>query len=305
MAKNILITGGTGLVGTRLTEILLAKGYSVSYLSRSKKSIPNVSVHKWNLETGYIDAEAIQNADFIIHLAGAGIADSRWTDARKKKIIDSRVLPLELLSEAIKKQKNQVEALISASAIGYYGGERGEEKLDENAKAGKDFLADCTVKWENAIDDFATKTGLRAAKIRIGVVLSDKGGALEKMVIPFKLGVGSPIGTGQQWISWIHVDDLCQIFIAAIENKQMSGIINAVSDEPVRNYALSKAIATTLNMPFWAPNVPAFSIKLLMGEMATIVLGSAFVKNTRLKNEFKFPYQFPTIEKALKAIYSK
>ncbi len=295
---KILITGGTGLIGTRLKEFLLEKGYQVAFLSRNKTNIPDVEVFQWNIETGYIDPKALENTQVIVHLAGAGIADARWTDARKAELIETRVKPIEMLKNEILKHKHPIELFVSASAIGIYGGETGERQLDEDSPTGNDFLADCTKKWEAAADDFKEKTGIETSKIRVGVVLSKSGGALEKMIIPIKMMIGSPLGSGKQWISWIHIDDICRIFMDAIEHK-ISGTVNAVSPNPVRNETLTAAIAKTLDKPLFAPKVPEFILKTLMGEMAIVALGSNFVRNTRLKNEFNFDYQFPTIEAAI------
>jgi uncharacterized protein len=299
MGNKILITGGTGLIGSRLKDMLIEEGFEVAFLSRSKTQIPNVSVFQWNIETGLIDPKAFENVSTIVHLAGAGIADARWTDARKAELIETRIKPIKMLEEAILTHQYPIKSLISASAIGFYGGETAERQMDENSPVGNDFLAECTQKWEAAADDFQKNTGIKTAKIRVGVVLSKNGGALEKMIIPIKMMIGSPLGSGKQWISWIHIDDICRIFIDAIEHK-IEGTINAVSPNPVRNETLTATIAKVLNKPLFAPKVPEFILKTLMGEMAVVALGSCFVKNSKLQNESDFVYQFPTIESALK-----
>jgi uncharacterized protein len=295
---NILITGGTGLIGSRLTEFSLQKGYQVSYLSRRKEQIPNVKVYQWDIEKGFIEDGALSNADYIIHLAGAGIADKRWTDARKKELIDSRVKPIELIISHLQKNPSQkLKGFLSASGIGFYGAERGDEKLTESSLAGNDFLAECTKQWESASNKIAD-LGIRLIRLRIGVVLSNKGGALPQLTQPIRYYVGAALGSGQQWISWIHVDDLCRMFIYSIENQAIRGEYNAVAPNPVTNQNLTKISAKSLKKPLWLPNVPAFMMKLMLGEMAQIVLGSTFVLNDKITRT-GFDFEFIDTEKTL------
>lgn len=296
---NILITGGSGMVGSKLTELLVAKGHKVAYLSRSKKEIPNVKVYTWDLRNNEIEDGALQNADVVVHLAGAGIADERWTTARKKEIIESRVEPIKLLQNKFKAIGKSPKVFISASAIGFYGGDRGDEHLTESSAAGDDFLADCTTKWEAAADEFGKTLNCRTAKIRIGVVLSAESGALPKLIQPIKFGVGAALGSGKQWMSWIHVNDLCQQFVRAIEDKKMTGAYNAVAPQPVNNQEITKAAAAVLSRPLLLPNVPKFALKLALGEMAIVVTGGTFVENKRIAEETDFVYQFPEIIGAL------
>ncbi len=297
---NILITGGTGLVGNELTEQLLRNGHTVSILSRSKQHIPNVSVYTWNLKKGEIEDGALQNVDVLVHLAGAGIADERWTNERKKIIIDSRVQPVELLLAKFKTIGKAPKAFVSASAIGFYGGDRGDERLTEKSAAGDDFLADCTVRWEAIADKFGRELGCRVAKIRIGVVLSKDGGALPKLIQPIKFGAGAALGSGKQWMSWIHITDLAAIFVKTIEDDTTLGAYNATAPYPVSNEEMTKVAANALNRPFFLPKVPAFALKLALGEMAIVVLGGTYVENKRLAEaESNFTYQFPEINKAL------
>lgn len=298
MSQNILITGGTGMVGSRLTEFLLQKGYQVSYLSRRKEQIPNITVYQWDIEKDFIEDGAIQNADYIIHLAGAGIADKRWTDARKKELIDSRVKPIGLIISHLQKNPStKLKGFISASGIGFYGADRGDERLDESSSAGDDFLAECTTKWENASNPMV-ELGIRLLKFRIGVVLSDRGGALPQLTRPIKYGFGAALGSGQQWISWIHIDDLCKMLIEGIENQTLKGEYNAVTANPITNETLTKIAAKVMKKPLWLPNVPAFAMKLFLGEMAQIVLGSTYVLNNKIA-QTGFKFQYPDAEKAL------
>jgi uncharacterized protein len=290
--QNILITGGTGLIGRRLTTFLLEKGYQVTYLSRRKEHIPNVKVYQWDIQRAYIEDGALENADYIIHLAGAGIADKRWSDARKRELINSRVQPIELIiSHLQKKPSAKLKAFISASGIGFYGGDRGDEKLSEGSLAGNDFLAECTRKWEEAANKVNQLT-IRTVKLRIGVVLSDKGGALPQLVMPIRYFIGAALGSGKQWLSWIHIDDLCKLFIQAIENDAMNGPYNAVSSNPVTNKTMTKIAAKVLEKPLWLPNLPAFILKLALGDMSQIVLGGTLVLNQKIiQTGFKFQYE--------------
>ncbi|RYU95292.1 TIGR01777 family oxidoreductase [Emticicia agri] len=294
---NILITGGTGLIGKHLTQLLLSKGHKVSLLSREKVNVPDVKVYLWDTEKGLIDDDALKNTDYIIHLAGAGIADKRWTDKRKQEIIDSRVKPIQLLNKHLKEQKIKLKAFISASATGYYGGDTGEARLDENSPAGNDFLATCTKIWEEEAEKFTQAE--RVVSLRTGIVLSEKGGALAQLIKPVKMGIGSPLGTGKQWMSWIHIDDMCQLYLQAVEDEKMQGAYNAVAPDPVRNEEITRVAAGVLKKPLWAPNVPAFVLKLLFGEMSVVVLGGSYIKNKRVSEELSFSYQFTSIKEAL------
>ncbi len=298
MKQNVLITGGTGLIGTRLTEMLLEKGYEVSYLSRRNETIPNVKVYQWNPAKGELDHEALENADFLINLAGAGIADARWTAARKQEIIQSRTLGLSLIANRLQSRRFKLKAFVAASAIGFYGADTGDEHLDETHRSGLDFLAHVTRQWETA-SELVQNVGIRTVALRIGIVLSAKGGALPKIALPVRYGVGAPLASGQQWTSWIHIDDLCRLFIAGIENPDWSGTYNAVAPKPVTNAVLTRHIADVLKRPLWLPNVPAFILFLIYGELARVVLGGNYVVNQRLQLT-NFKYQFENAENALK-----
>ena len=297
---NILITGGTGLVGQELTKQLLSNGHTVSILSRSKKDIPNVTVYTWNLKKDEIEDGALQNVNVLVHLAGAGIADERWTDERKKIIIDSRVEPVKLLMDKFKKIGHTPKAFISASAIGFYGGDRGEERLTEESLVGRDFLAKCTFEWEAIADAFGEEMNSRVAKIRIGVVLSEDGGALPKLIQPIRFGAGTALGSGKQWMSWIHNHDLAALFVKAIEDETMTDAYNATAPQPVRNEEMTKVAAKVLSRPLILPNAPEFALKLVFGEMAVVILGGTYVENKRVVETTNFTYKFPEIEGALK-----
>lgn len=303
MAETVLITGGTGTIGRRLTQLLRQQGYQISLLSRDHKSIEGVTVHQWNIAKGHIDPKAIQTADYIIHLAGAGVADERWTDARKDEILNSRTQSTELLAQALAKNTHKVKAFIGASAIGFYGGDTADRPLTETSQGGSDFLAQVVRAWERSEDSVAA-LGIRTVKLRIGVVLSAEGGALPKLAQPVRLGAGAPIGSGQQYISWIHLDDLCRMFIQALTDESWQGVYNAVAPTPVTNESLTRAIASVLHRPMILPNIPGFAIKLMFGEMAVTVIGGNYVLNKRIADETTFRYQYADLTNALSNLLS-
>lgn len=290
MPKNILITGGTGLVGTRLSEKLLEKGYNVSLLSRHAGE-GKIRKYRWDLNANYIDEQALAQADSIVHLAGAGVFDKRWTPAYKKEIMDSRVKSTRLLGEKLASTTHHVQSVICASAIGLYGFDTGSAWQMEDAPQGQGYLAEVTANWEKAAE-LIEATGIRTARIRIGIVLSDKGGALVEMGNPVKFGIGSPMGTGDQYVSWIHIDDLCDMFIYAIENNFMQGAYNAAAPEPVTNKTFIHEIAAVLKKPLWAPNIPGFVLKLVVGaEAGAVLLGGNRVSPKKIQDQgFKFNY---------------
>lgn len=296
--ETVLITGGTGTIGRRLTQLLQQQGYTVTYLSRTPSGQTDVQRYAWDIGKGQIDSQAIQTADHIVHLAGAGVADGRWTDARKKEILESRTQSTALLASALASTPHRVKSFISSSAIGYYGGDTGDRPLRENSPAGSDFLAQVTRAWERSVEEISA-LGIRTVKIRTGVVLTMTGGALPKLVQPVRLGAGAPIGSGQQYISWIHLDDICALFIEAMKNEQWTGVYNGVAPQPVTNADLTRQIAKVLDKPQILPNIPAFVIKLMFGELAVTVLGGNYVLNRRLAEETSFRYQFPDLRKAL------
>ena len=305
---NVLITGGSGLVGTRLTEILLERGFTVSHLTRKVEVAGGdtnhgvggkpVKTYLWDINKGIIDEQALLEADYLVHLAGAGIADENWSEERKKEIIESRTKSIDLIVSKLKVLPHRIISFASASGIGYYGAETGNEHISEQHTPGNDFVADCCIQWEAAADKIQA-LGIRTVKLRTGIVLSDKGGALPKLTQPVRLGVGAALGTGKQWQSWIHLDDLCELFIKSLTDQQMTGAYNAVAPNPVTNHDLTKISAHVLNRPFWMPNVPAFALKLVFGEMASIVLGGNYVLNQRIKLETDFEYKFVEVRAAL------
>ena len=298
--KHILITGGTGLIGKQITGELLRQGYEVSHLSRKPGANPKVKTYLWDVEKGEIDEHCLNGVDTVLHLAGAGIADKRWTEERKKEIMESRTKSISLIYQLIKNKPNQVNTVISASATGYYG-DRGDELLTEDSLPNNDFIAQCCIAWENAVDE-GRSLGLRILKFRTGVVLDKDGGALPQMAMPVKLGFGVPFGNGRQWIPWIHWQDVVDMYLYGIENINLSGVYNMAAPNPVTNKQLIKALAKQLHRPVWPIKAPAFIFKLLLGEMSTVVLGSTRVSAEKIQND-GFIFNYPDLAGALKDIY--
>jgi hypothetical protein len=299
MNKTVLLAGGTGLIGQRLEQILVEKGYTVRILTRNPGA-PNA--YFWDPMQGKIDDEAVRGVDYVVNLAGAGIADKRWTPARKKEIIDSRLDAAHLLGNAIIATSNWSTTYISASAIGYYGNS-GEMVMTENAApADRSFMVECCLKWEAIVQPIIAMK-IRTVILRIGVVLAAEGGALAEVIKPLKFGLGAYFGNGQAWWSWIHRDDLCQMIVWSIENQSVSGTFNAVAPAPVRGKALVQAAAKAMRR--WAIFVPApeFVLKLMLGEMSAVVLNSNHVSAQKIVDA-GFEFQYPTLDKALSSILS-
>ncbi len=300
-SKHILLTGGTGLVGSKLTRLLLDKGYTVSHLSRNPGNDARVKTYLWDISKGQIDEHCIDDVAIIVHLAGADIAGKRWTEKRKKEIIASRTKSITLIYELLKKKKHNVNSVISASATGYYG-DCGDEFVTENSAQGNDFLGNCCEQWEQMVDE-GRSLGLRVLKFRMGVILAANGGALKKIALPIKYCMGSPLGNGKQWIPWIHEQDAINMYLWGIENENLNGVYNMVAPNAVTNKELTHAIAKQLQKPLWLPNVPVFILKLLFGEMSDILLTSTKASAKKIQ-EVGFTFEYPEIDGALKEIYS-
>jgi uncharacterized protein len=296
MAK-VIITGGTGLVGKALVSLLAKDGYETAILTRHPAKS---NEYQWDIEKSYIDPHVLEGAGHIIHLAGASVADMPWTAVRKKEIINSRVRSAARLHDLLKNNPNQVRTFISASAVGYYG-DGGDKWQTEDTPAGSDFLADVCRKWEAAADSFSD-LGLRICKLRIGIVLSHAGGALPKMDLPLKFGIGAYFGDGRQFLPWIHIHDLCRIFVQALENENMSGPYNACAPYPVSNKEMSRQIAIALNRPFLPLPAPAFAIKAILGEGAQILLNSNRCTSDKIR-QTGFRFLYPDIGSTLHDIY--
>lgn len=300
MAK-VLITGGSGLVGRSLSKLLTDSGHEVVHLSRTVSGAETYKTYKWDLDRMELDPDALHQVDHIVHLAGAGVADKKWTDQRKKLILDSRVESLKLLHQSIKDHQVKLRSFISASAIGYYGSDTGDTNLKEDAPAGNDFLAAVVKAWEAEADKLESL--VKVAKVRIGVVLSEKGGALPAIAQPIRFLVGAPLGTGSQYMSWIHIEDLSAIFKYILE-QDLSGTYNAVAPNPVTNKKMTQQIAKSLKKPLILPNVPAFVMNLLLGEMSQIVLGGNKVSSVAIAKK-GFQFKFTQVSEALANLLRK
>jgi len=300
MKKHILITGATGMIGTGLLKALQKEGYTISILSRKRIKINDVQVFLWDVYRQKIDARCLDGVDTIVHLAGENIGKGKWTKERKQLLIDSRVLSTSLLYKTMKENPNQVKDFISASAVGYYG-DCGDEILTEENENGYGFLAECCEKWEHAVDK-GRELNLRVVKVRTGFVLKAGEGALAAMDKPIKFFAGAPLGSGQQWVPWIHFKDLIRIYLLAITNTQMEGAYNACAPYPVTNKTLTNSIAKALNRPVWPFNVPEGLLTTLLGEMSSVALMSTNTSAQKLLDS-GFTFNFTQLDIALKDIY--
>lgn len=299
MGKNVLITGGTGFIGRYLTEKLLEKGYTVSILSRnSKPSTDKVFYYIWDVTTQKIEEAAVLNADFIIHLAGENIAEKRWTSSRKASILNSRIKSTQLIYEILKKNNKSLEAFISASGIGYYGAVNGDGICTESTLPANDFVGTVCQKWEEAAD-LMTGLGIRTVKIRTGLVLGKNEGILKELSPIFKHGFGAVLGSGKQYMPWIHIHDLCMMYIEAIKNDKMIGSYDATINDSTNNLTFSKTLANSFGYPIWMPKIPAFLIRLGMGERACLLLTGRRVSSDKIK-KIGFQFKFKNLEEAFK-----
>lgn len=294
--KTVVIAGGTGLIGQYLSRLLRAEGFEVLHISRKQNLNAEFPTFAWKPSEGIFDPTPLKKANYIINLAGSGIADKAWTQARKRDIIESRTQSAAIIERFLRENKHRVEAYISASAIGFYGN-RGNEWVDENSTAGKGFLTESTLEWENAIQKIA-QIGIRTVALRIGIVLSTKGGALEKIIMPFRFGVGTYFGNGSAYYSWIHIEDMAKMFLFAIQENTLSGIYNGVSPNPITNCELTKIIRQVLHRPALLLPVPTFVLRLTMGELADVVLNGNRVSAKKIISS-GFKFRFENAENAL------
>jgi uncharacterized protein (TIGR01777 family) len=299
---KIAIAGATGFVGTQLVEQLQAQGHQVIILTRNPQSASNrfgqAQIVGYNpLKSGEWQ-ESISGCDAVINLAGEPIAEKRWTPAHKRTILESRQLGTQKIVEAINLATVKPQVLINASAIGYYGTSE-TSKFDENSPAGTDFLGEVCAAWETAAQA-VTASGTRLVILRFGIVLGENGGALGKMLAPFSAFVGGPIGSGKQWFSWIHRDDVVKLIIAALNDPQMQGVYNATAPNPVTMAEFADTLGTAMNRPSWLP-VPNFALEAMLGEGAIVVLeGQQVIPTKTLSQGFDFKY--PTLKPALESI---
>lgn len=306
----VLITGGTGLVGSALTKELLDKNYDVIILTRSPEkytSTSRLSYAKWDTAQEFIDGSVITKADYIVHLAGEGIADKRWTPKRKQQIAESRTNGSRLLVKALRENANNVKAIVAASAIGWYGSpsridsdERGTERnpFEESDPAAENFLGTTCKEWEASLDPVSS-LGKRLIKFRTGIVLSKDGGAIKEFKRPLRLGIATILGNGKQVVSWIHIDDLVRLYIYAIEMERMNGVYNAVAPHPVTNKKLIIQLAKMMRGKFYVPVfVPAFILRIVFGELSIEVLKSAVVSCKKIKGE-GYHFLYPSLSAAI------
>jgi uncharacterized protein len=300
---KVLITGGTGLIGRALSSKLLSNGYDVAVLSRKKNRGSDIQTYTWDPKKNEIESGAVETADYIVHLAGANLSDKRWTKERKQVIVDSRVETANFLYERVSEVKKKPRAFISASAVNYYGTLTSEIIFSEADPPANDFLGQTCRKWEQSAEKFK-KLGIRTVIIRNGAVLSEIGGALPKMILPVKFGVGAPLGNGKQFMPWIHIDDISNIYIKAIADAKMHGAYNGVAPDYKNNRDFMRTLAKVHEKPFWAPNAPANILKLVFGQMSSIVLEGSRISCERIRAA-GYNFLFPDLENALADLVGK
>src|SRR5690606_25454449 len=296
---KILITGGTGLIGKAITDLCLKENIAVHYLTTSFTKIENQPHYKgfyWNTSYGDIDINCLLEVDVIIHLAAASLAE-RWTPAYKTEIIESRVLSGNLLFNTLHKNEHKVKHFITASGVDIYPDSYDKTYNEYEKETNDTFLGNVVVRWEEVADKFSME-GLMVAKIRTGMVLDETEGALPQIAKPVRLGFGAALGSGNQWQSWIHIDDIAALYLFVIKNK-LEGAYNGVTPNPVTNKEMTKAIAKQLKKPLWLPNAPGFVLKLILGEMSTLLLGSKKVSSDKIQQK-DFHFKYPDLKSALK-----
>ncbi|HEX8889468.1 MAG TPA: TIGR01777 family oxidoreductase [Pyrinomonadaceae bacterium] len=298
---KILVTGSTGLIGSALIPALESKGHQIVRLVRSAPQNKETEIF-WDPEKGTLNADELEGIDAAVHLAGENLADGRWTEEKKRRIRESRVKGTRLLSEALAKLKRKPQVLVSASAVGFYGN-RGDEILTEQSASGADFVAEVCREWELATQP-AALVGVRVVNLRFGVIFASEGGALKKMLFPFKMGVGGKLGSGQQYMSWITIDDAVGVIEFALENEKLRGPVNAVAPDVLTNKEFTKDLGSALSRPTIFP-IPAFMVRLAFGEMADeTLLTSQRVEPLRLKEE-GYVFKYPELKSALKHVLGK
>ncbi|NLN25114.1 MAG: TIGR01777 family protein [Bacteroidetes bacterium] len=298
MKKKVLITGATGLIGQKLIELCSEKGIEVHYFTRDPSKVSHFKNAKgflWDIKNRTLDDGAFQGVTTIVHLAGAPIS-KRWTKSYRKTLVNSRVVPMQMMYERLEKINHSVGHFISASGISIYPSSSTKLYTEDEQSRSLNFITEVVEKWEAQARKFKS-LGMEVSKVRTGLVLAKNGGLLQTLVQPVRLGIGSPLGSGEQWQSWIHIEDIAGIYLFLMRSN-MEGIFNAVAPNPVKQKRLIKLIATKLNKPLWMPNVPGFAIKLLMGEMGSLALESQLVSANKIK-EIGYHFQYPNLEPAL------
>ncbi|MGD1318320.1 TIGR01777 family oxidoreductase [Chryseobacterium sp. 2R14A] len=301
MKETVLITGASGAIARMLSK-KLENEYSIRFLTRKKEA---ENEFEWDLENQIIDEKAFENVSHIIHLAGANISEKRWSDDRKKQLISSRVDSAKLILNTLKKKSLKLKSFISASGINFYGTKTTDKIFTENDASGNDFLSEVVVVWEKAADEFKEQNITeRVVKIRTAVVLSKNEGALAKMMTPIKFGIGSPLGSGKQYMPWIHIDDICSIYEFALKNPEVEGSFNATAPQHTTNENLTKLIAEVLKKPLFMPNVPSFILKLIFGELADALLEGSRASSEKIQKA-GFEFKFPDLKIALEDLLKK
>jgi uncharacterized protein (TIGR01777 family) len=298
--ETVLITGGSGLIGRNLSMKFIRNGYRVSVLSTSGKAVEGCKTYLWNPVTGMIDVRAVEDADYIINLAGANIGAKKWTKNRKLEIIESRIKSGEVLFETYLQNPGRLKAFITASATGYYGAITSEKIFIEDNPPAGDFVGETCRLWEETASQFE-KAGIRTVKLRTGIVLDKYDGALARLLLPMKLYAGSAMGSGKQYMPWIHLDDLCEMYFMAICAPEMNGAFNAAAPYSVTNQEFTRCLANVLHKPLWFPKIPSLVLKVVFGEMSSIILeGSRVSAEKIIKAGFSF--RFPELKPALEDI---
>ncbi|MBX7109019.1 MAG: TIGR01777 family oxidoreductase [Chitinophagales bacterium] len=299
--KNILISGGSGLIGSHLTKLLQQRGHKVAHLSRQKAQ-GSITAYHWDPARDEIDDACISEADYIIHMAGANVGNHRWTNSYKAEILQSRIRSTELLYTALQRTPNKVKAIIASSATGYYGS-RGDEWLKEDAQAGDDFLATTCLQWEQAVNRIAS-LNKRVVSLRTGIVLAVEGGALPRLVMPVRFGIAPVFGNGLPFYPWIHIADLCGIYLHALDDETMQGAFNAVSPSPERYMILLNSIAKALKRKKLNIPVPSFALQLALGGFAQTLTMSTRCSAEKIAGR-GFVFHFPSLEAALQDLIGK
>lgn len=297
MDRRILIGGGSGLIGSRLTWLLTQKGYQVRHLGRTAKE-GAIRTFAWDINKQTIDERAFEGVTAVINLAGASINGRRWTEAYKKELVDSRIVSTRLIVDFLNNKPHTVTNFLCGTAVGYYGLTNNTTPFRETDLPATDFMATLVSDWEHEASKVNDRK-IKIACIRTGIVFSSKEGALQEMARPIKLLVGAPLGSGKQVVSWIHLDDICRIFIHILEN-DLSGPYNGVAPEPATNEAITKAIAKALHKPLWLPNIPGFVLKIILGEMGEAVLNGSMVSSDKIRST-GFEFEYPNLKDAVGA----
>ena len=299
--KTILLTGGSGMIGRKLSDLLIEKGYQVIWLSRERHVNGSIPRYRWNYLKNEIDREALEQADVIIHLAGSNLGEEAWTRRKKQEIVESRVQTARLLLETIRSMPKKPESFISASAVGYYGMQTSDRIYsEEDLPAQNDFLSRTCKKWESAAFAFQDELGMRTVALRTAFVISKESDAFKRMSVPARFGLGAPLGSGRQYLPWIHLDDLCRIYLNTVEDSRMQGIYNAVSPQQITNAEFMKVLAKEMKRPFFIPRIPAFILRLFMGEAAGMILEGSRVSPQKIVDA-GYQFLYPTAMEAIRS----